>query len=207
MPKEPTQIFFDCDGCRKRVTPRVIRRWAGICRKCESESWTLCANYSETSYGCSIFGLLAWFLFDRGWSNSTTHTTQVASQGITPEIAQKLTGEPSLVRFQVTQFLHQKELQELHTKGAQNCQVCNSLFVPVAEKSWTAQGFCSNACAAQDGFEVVAADSSEETPETENQPSFTTTVECPNGHKFEVMVSFSGMLRPCAECGAKTRVP
>lgn len=216
--REPTQIFFVCEGCQKRVKPRVIRRWAGHCRKCESESWTLLVNYSETAYGYSILGLLSGLFYSRGWFNSTTHTNQVSAAGITSDVAQKLTGQPSLVAFQVTQHLRKQETQELHDRGAQPCQTCRTLYVPVAGKPWTEQGFCSKSCAVQGGVEISAlnlessSESSGEPAQNESQtsgsqPSFTTTVKCPNGHEFEVMVSFSGLMRPCSECGAKTRVP
>ena len=82
------------------------------------------------------------------------------------------------------------------------CLVCDALYVPAENKSWTGQGYCSKSCAMEDDaapvFEAL-------TEKHLRVPMI--AVVCPNGHEFEVFASFSGCIRPCPDCRAKTSVP
>gem|GEM_PF-6232748 len=75
-------------------------------------------------------------------------TNQRTAEGVSSETVRNLTLEPSSVESRVLSYLSLREQQDLSDSGAQTCQECGSLYVPVREKSWTMAGYCSKACAA-----------------------------------------------------------
>jgi hypothetical protein len=74
----------------------------------------------------------------------------------------------------------------------------------VKGRTWNEQGYCSKLCASRDGANPAVEPSG-----LPGRPSRGHMVEvaCPQGHRFEVLASFSGCIRQCPECGAKTPVP
>ncbi len=204
MPRKPSQIGFVCESCKKAAKARQIRRWLGQCRRCQAQSWTLLVSYTDTEVDTSALGLLTSPLFGH---KKNTYTNQTAVNGLSARIAQYLTETKSLVASRVVDVLHRLELQSLHDRGAQSCRICDALYVPAEQKPWTQQGYCSKSCAAHSGptETPIFEESTDDTPT--HRVASTVKVICTNGHEFQVLASFSGCIRVCPDCAAKTPIP
>ena len=204
MARRPSEIRFVCESCRRPAKVGDIRRWSEQCRYCQGRSWQLLVNYTDTQVEASILGLLSSLIFGVGEPTRKTYTNQVVVDSVSAEVAQFLTEKRRLVASRVVEYIRLREQQELLDRGARACRICNGVCVPAEDKPWTQEGYCSRSCAARDGFE----ESPLFEPSTDNRHAAPTiTVVCPNGHAFEVLASFSGCMRPCPDCGAKTPVP
>jgi hypothetical protein len=203
MAREPSQISFVCESCQKRATVDQARRCLGECPRCQSQSWTLVVNYTDEVLEGSMPGLLAASVLGVGSHETKTYSNETVLDGVSAEVVQVLTEEPSLAASRVADYVRLREQLDLREKGARPCEICKVLYVPTESKPWTQQGYCSQLCASRGG--VSAARPLEEP--TKKRHVSTITVVCPHGHEFEVLAMFSGCTRPCTECGAKTRVP
>ena len=92
---------------------------------------------------------------------------------------------------------------DLKENGAIHCNCCKTLFVPSDRKVWNMNGYCSVDCSEKSGVSV-----SNEQIQRQLVEHKVSNIEitCPNGHKFSVMASFAGCMRPCPTCGEKCSV-
>ena len=202
MSKKPSKIEFFCEECLRRVTPRRLQRNDGMCHKCPAETtWTLRIYFSEVEVRQNFLGQTISFLYGLGWRNIVTHTSLKVIEGITSEVALALTNDKKKMNSKVVEYLRLRSNQQFQRQGAERCSVCHVQFMPHSDKKWNQQGYCSIMCAAQDG-RPEHLDASEQSVARQ-----AISVVCPNGHTFEVMLSYSGCRRPCTECGAKSQVP
>ena len=204
MPRAPSQIGFICESCDRPATVRQMRRWVGECRHCRGRSWTLYANYTDTEVETSVAGLAAAMTIGIGWQTVRTSTNQTMVHGVAARVVQWLTEDRSLVAARVVAYIRMREQQALRDRGAQSCKVCDIIYMPAQDKPWTLAGYCSKSCAARGDLETPPI--FQEVGE-KHQEVPTMMVTCPNGHTFYVPASFSGCLRKCTYCGAKTPVP
>jgi hypothetical protein len=201
MSQAPSEICFVCEACQKPATARHVRRWSGLCRHCQGQSWSLIVSYTHAEAEPSAAGLLASATIGVGFSKVTTTTNQTVVDGVSSKIAHALTEKRSQVAVRVVQYLRLRDQQNMRDRGAISCQMCDALYIPTDEKTWSRQGFCSKSCAAKGDADPVF----ETTEKPARVPMI--SVVCPNGHQFEVFASFSGCIRPCPDCRAKTHVP
>lgn len=209
MPVRPSQIDFVCESCREFAKPRHVRRYNGRCRYCHGQSWTLLVHYRFTEVRRSPMGMLSAFTFGIGWYTANTVTNQSVVPGVPAETARWLTERRWRIKTRVVQHVREYEQNKLRELGAKPCGACGILYVPSPDKPWTQGGYCSKSCAANDAADISAAIVAPANGlSTNGRPRMPTlSVVCPNGHRFDVLASFSGCVRPCVNCGAKTLVP
>lgn len=202
MPRLPTRISFICEGCQQGATPEQIRKANGHCQVCSVSSWTLLAGYTDTevgvSPGLSPFGHLAIKV------SVDSLTNEVTVPGIAASVAKGLIADPKLVSERVADYVRSCYREELCKQGARPCLACDALFVPGKDKPWAEEGYCSLVCYTRAGKKVKPA-GHEEASRPAARPMI--TVECPNGHKFQVMASYTGCFRTCPQCGKKCAIP
>jgi len=203
MTQEPSQISFVCESCQERVTVDEARRLLGECRRCQGQSWTLVVSYTDEVFEGSLPGLLATTVLGGGWHETKTYSNHTVLEGVSAEVVQVLTEEPSLTASRVADYVRLREQLDLREQGARPCGICKVLYVPTESKPWTQQGYCSELCASRGGVNTARPLEAS----AERRHVSTIAVVCPHGHEFEVLAMFKGCTRPCTECGAKTPVP
>jgi hypothetical protein len=204
MAQTPSNIAFVCESCQRPAKARQVRRSLGQCPRCRGESWKLVVKYTDVDVALTAFGWATLITLGFAWNRVNKTSNQMAVDGVSAEVAAVLTENRSLVASRVVEYVRLRDQQSLRARGGQLCQVCEVLYVPADDKPWMQQGCCSKSCAAKAGWN---ASPNEERPNQRRASSPTIAVVCPQGHEFEVLATFSGCVRPCLSCGAKTRVP
>jgi len=205
----PDKVSFACESCGWQPWAWQLRRQAGACKRCQTESWSITASYTDIDAQVSPFNLFALFSSGLGWlyvySTLKRLTNQVTVANVGAEVVRELVDTDRLVRRRVSEYLRIRDRQKLEERGAVVCPACQVLFVPAVNKPWNQQGYCSKACAAGDA--VVCFNPTTDEKQSVGQGRLTVQVTCACGHESEHLASFSGCLRPCPSCGAKCKVP
>jgi hypothetical protein len=151
----------------------------------------------------SLLDVLVHLFIGAGWYKTKSLTNRLTTDGVPAEIARYLTEDRSLVTSRVVEFIHLREKQRLLQEGGRPCARCDAVFVASEDKPWTALGYCSKLCAAEEGNIAIP-----QVSETTIAPTLSSTIDvtCPNAHNFKVPVSFVGCMRRCPECGERTVV-
>jgi len=91
------------------------------------------------------------------------------------------------------------------------CIICGTNFSLRSLQPYSANGFCSEDCAAKARNNNSSnGESRQDVRSNINTSSETApviTITCPKQHSFTVMASFAGCVRPCPKCGEKCQVP
>lgn len=221
MPKTPNLAIFCCETCGKQLTTdqrmgdhlipwkrRLPITADGSCAACDGDSWTISVVYAEesTDVGPTLIGMGLAAATGVGFTQSSTSINQSNYPNIPAAVVAKLNENPRSRMRRISEFATTMERQELVQGGAKECTTCGMLFTPVPSKPWSIEGYCSKACILRNKGAIPAATNrGPGTVEPTRRP--TIQVWCEEGHVFDVPVSFRGMLRPCPQCGIKTRVP
>jgi len=206
----PNSVAFVCEKCGHELNHHAVRDLKGRCNKCKGESWSIHLIYKHVdrerdSLGTAV-GIAGLALGSVGWASSTNikHSTDSNSvRNIPGQTVIGLLENRATYRTRLLEFVRLKQKQDMRDKGGGACKSCDTMFAPGEGKPWTKAGYCSKACGAKGGWRM----STEEKVDEQKEVSPTISVSCPNGHKFEVLASFSGCRRPCLECGEKTEIP
>ncbi len=202
MARKPTSVLFVCGRCSKIARPGRIRKWDGLCASCRKEvTWTIIVEYTEEETTNTAFGIFSSLLIGVGWKRTIYHTNTLESANVPTDVVRFLTSERRLVTSRAVQYAGLRQRQEIRKNNAIDCSHCGASFVP-GENVWNTKGYCSRLCAAKAGSFADNLDS-DAAPCT----AASIDVQCPNGHKFSVLSSFSGVRRPCPFCGEKTAIP
>ncbi len=209
MPRAPSKIGFICESCERSASVRQVRRWLAECRRRRGKSWTVYVDYTDTEVDVSVTATIALTIVGVAWPRIRKLTNRTTVGGVDAETVRALTDERSSVEGRVVYYIRHREQEALRERGARPCRMCDALFMPVDEKPWTLEGHCSKLCAHRDDHRDSSLQ--QETPTFHEASTAlgrrTVEVICPSGHPFEVPAAFSGCLRRCPACGAKTLVP
>jgi hypothetical protein len=221
MPTLPNLAFFCCETCGRQLTTdermgthlipwkrRLAIEPNGCCSACHGDSWTVSVVYSQTStdIGPTMAGVGLAVVTGVGFSQTSTSSNQTEFPNIPAAVVAKLNEDPSSRMHRISEFVSAMERQRVIERGAKECLTCEMLFVPVADKPWSLAGYCSKSCFVR-GDEDDSEGTTRASGSGESGFRPTVQVQCEQGHRFEVLGSFRGMLRPCPQCGVKTRVP
>lgn len=199
----PSSVSFTCERCGWKPWLQQLCRRLGKCKRCHGETWSLTASY--TDYEVSIGW---WALFTRwAWYARKKFSNEITVANVNADEATDLVENRRLLKRRVSEFLSVRERERLLERGAITCKACDALFVPAAGKPWNEQGYCSKACAAEEGLVVFDQRISTAENESVDRGRLTLHIVCPTGHDFDVLASFSGCVRSCPICGAKCQVP
>jgi hypothetical protein len=227
MPKQPTVVLFTCQNCGR--TSKVNARTAvhllpwkrrlpiepnGVCRYCHGDRWTISVVFveSDVDVGKSLLGLL----FGHVVIHSSVASSRTDYPDIPADVVAVIDEQPRTRLARVMQLVRNIEREWLKAHGGRECPTCGILFVPRSGVPWAERGYCSYVCQVQaEGVPAtsrptgLADDKPVLEPMLEPAPVRTNSipVECVSGHRFEVQMSFSGLMRPCPVCGQKTRIP
>lgn len=205
MSRKPDQIVFRCERCGSSTKPKQVRNWEGRCPGCKRDTlWTVAVFYIDTEVQQSPLSFIASWFVGIGWWNTVDHTNAITVKEVPTDVAKFLTQDARAAPERISQYIRLRQNQELQKSGAIKCQKCDATFVPAAQP-WHQSGFCSRVCATKAGG---LSDSPHQSSNTVvGAADGTLVVECPNGHRFDVLTSFSGCARPCPTCKARTIVP
>ena len=216
-----TQAIFECGSCGRQSTAdarmaasilpfkrKLPIEANGQCRHCGGESCTISAIYAETGTDIqeSALGLGMMAVSGYGFTQESTHANQLIYPDVPAAVVARLNEHPAERMARVGGFVQVMEREKLKKLGGQECTTCGALFVPAAGRVWDEAGYCSKMCLVKDKGPNAIPQSS--TADEEAKPTRVNSIQaqCPSGHSFEVAASFSGMLRPCPQCGSKTLV-
>jgi len=207
MIRDPEDIIFVCQQCERESSVEEMFQKHDRCKDCVAAEWTICLIYvdrettsNEVSNG---IGLLSLAVLGGGWSHDRETKDAVHHllvRNVKAEILRPLFASLSSARTMVLEYIRLRQKQDMRSQGG-DCLACGALYVSAAAKPWTSAGFCSKSCAATKNWKPP-----EEVAFTAATASMI-AVECSQGHTFEVLPSFAGCVRPCPECGQKSRVP
>jgi hypothetical protein len=224
MRRKIMKIRFVCESCKKSVSPRKVRRWGGKCWRCPGESWTLHGKFVSKEIGMSWWAFFLSMTTGLGWISIKRLTSQMSAQGLTPDVAMKLTENLKQTPQLVTEYLRIRKRELERQQGANSCRACHAIYIPVEGNEWNKAGFCSKVCWVQ-GETQAEAVHQERFAHLERQgylrpaekPPTTVTpqkyqqrqikVKCPAGHEFEVISIYSGCVRACPHCQQKCEIP
>lgn len=221
MPKEPNSAGFCCETCGARfeVDARMgnhLLPWKrklpiasnGTCRSCGGGSWTISVLFAESTsdVGLTAIGLGLAATTGVGFvPGSTTHVNEADYPNVSADVVAALNQDPATRMGRIGEFATIRERERLKQLGAQECATCGTLFVRAEGKPWSEKGYCCKVCAVkkEGAFTTAVGDERASNPRHTNA----VPIRCACGHQFDVSISFRGLLRPCPECGTKTRVP
>lgn len=221
MPKEPDLVIFRCESCDSQLSADArmgnhLLPWKrklpigpnGVCRSCGGDSWTISVVFAESGIDLeqSAVGIGLAAATGVGFVQSSTNVSQADYPNVRAAVVAKLNEVPPERMKRVAAFATTMERERLKQRGARECATCGTLFVPTPSKPWSEKGFCSKMCGVEmEGTSAIVApdDAGNSKPSRSNVIS----VQCPDGHHFDVPISFCGLVRPCLQCGRKTVVP
>lgn len=221
MPKAPNLVIFRCESCGRAINTDArmgnhLLPWKrklpielnGFCRSCGGDSWTISVLYAQSGFdpdeSALLIGLSA--ATHVRFVEPTTSLSQADYPHVCAAIVAKLNEVPSERMKRVAAFATTREREQLKERGARECGRCGTLFVPTPGKAWSEKGFCSKMCCVEKegAFACSAPDDAADRKPTQSN---TISVTCGAGHHYDVPISFSGLVRPCPQCGLKTAVP
>lgn len=221
MPREPSLAIFTCEFCGRasqadaRMANHLLpfkRRLPilanGRCRHCGGEYWSISVLFAEAGVDVaeSVVGIGLAVTTGHGFVQQSTAVNRIDYPHVAATIVAQLNEEPRGRMMRVAQFATAMERDRLKQQGGRDCAQCGALFVPASKTPWSEKGYCCKMCLVEaEGASSAVTFSEVEQPEREALNRI--KVQCVSGHIFEVPRSFSGLLRPCPECGEKTRVP
>jgi hypothetical protein len=204
MSRLPNKIGFICGECGCTYDIAEIRNCLPECHQCGAGNWTIVILYQDVSVETSGASILSGLTTGFSWRTSTTHSNEKRYENVSSQVVHFIVEDDSMIGIRIEGFARRHEQHTMIERGGRTCEVCEQLFVPSEDKSWTQKGFCSKSCAAKAGADLEEAGS-------DSISSFPTvkqaTAVCENGHEFSVPVTYSGCLRPCPECKSKTPIP
>jgi len=210
MARRPNAIMFLCERCELQAKPWQVRWHRGACSRCHAMGrdkfgqWALAVVYSESETEQSLAGWLSFLTLGIGWLNINNYTNVHWVPGISSSNAYAIVRYRSQVVKNAVRCVRQYQQEVFDKRGALTCKRCEAKFIPSEEKQWTKEGFCSKICGIESG---VDGHGNENKPPEFVSKSQTVHAECPAGHRFFPLASFSGCLRPCPICGQLTCVP
>ncbi|PHR95220.1 MAG: hypothetical protein COA78_30660 [Blastopirellula sp.] len=226
----PDWVVFRCESCGKQSKTNTglgkhLLPWrrtmpvdlGGHCKKCSGGSWEISVTFSETSADNQLLvlgailaaastGIGLFALLGMGVSRRSTASNQQDFPKVPASVVAQINEVPQQRMEKVAAFVTKMNRDRLKQKGGRECKCCGALYVPVPSKLWTTKGFCSIQCGnnIEGSLAYVTSNVFED---TESQQANIIQLQCTAGHQFGVPKSFSGMTRPCPECGVKTVVP
>ncbi|MEQ8785320.1 MAG: hypothetical protein RIC55_03440 [Pirellulaceae bacterium] len=218
MPADPTHVVFTCQSCNRaaKADARKGAHWLpwmrrlpieedGTCRRCGGDLWCISVLYVESGVDMPQSAADMAVTAALGWQTSTA-SNRSDYPDVPAEVVARLNENPRERLTRVGAYTQLMERERLRSRGGRDCPTCGAFFVPVADQVWGGKGYCSKVCLVQaEGAQALGPsfDNSDVAPVNPNAIE----ARCHAGHTFPVQKSFSGMMRPCPVCGAKTRVP
>lgn len=238
MNELPKSFAVDCESCKKPHSTKAIQRTRGVCPTCGHDQWHLYVDFGlvmdegtalvKTAV-VNVVGLSLLAATGLGFTAKVSKQTKTQKSTLDfhflppseileicdPSVKPLVQVGAFVARKQHQQFLkHKSEMEE---RGGSHCDVCDVLFVPMADKPWTMVGTCSKSCCAakfnaQDYSrienEVIAATQGTAAVVAEQAKSESlVTVQCPCGYRFQLKKMYCGLRRKCPSCDQKVFVP
>lgn len=226
MPEIPESFSIGCEGCKKVQSPSAINGKAGLCPACGHDQWHVHVDFQSKSKGESVTRAVGLDMLMRvGFNIDTADSDDPSSRDFhfvpASEIVELCRVHPDPLVL-VAAYVARKESQlfnkhkaQMEERGGKNCEACNMLFVPSADKPWTLVGVCSKACCAdkykasdysQIEKDVLSTAAQLRSSVEEKSVSDQVAVSCDCGNTFNLNRMYCGLFRKCPACGKKVFV-